>query len=390
MALKRKKFEYGDDIKDKEEAVKALGAAPTFNSENSILSKQALDAYMNHPEFSYDVNKDALYNQYSDKYTRQGKLAMQDTMGQAAALTGGYGNSWAQTAGQQVYQGYMQELADKVPELQQIAYGQHQDRKNDLLTKYGLYSDLEAQDYSRYRDALSDYYTRLGIAREDLANAKADAWNRYTYDEGMDYQLNRDDIADKRYEEETAYNRAWNEEERAYNRKWNEDERAYSRGQDAKADALAWAKINASEEDGDTKGVIPSLSFKDYNNIAASAYELMGEDGDSTKADNYIRRLVDSGQVSPEDANAIAAQIGMNVDYTKTDVTGWGYKDFKSYFGKLYTEGGVRMSELEAEIDEFVKDGDLSDEDAKKLKNYIFDLYGSKTHSNYVPGNRQK
>ena len=37
-------------------------------------------------DFSYDFNQDALYQQYKDKYTKQGKMAMADTMGQAAAL----------------------------------------------------------------------------------------------------------------------------------------------------------------------------------------------------------------------------------------------------------------------------------------------------------------
>ena len=50
--------------------------------------------------FKYDMNADAMYQQYKDAYTRQGNMAMRDTMGQAAAMTGGYGNSYAQTAGQ--------------------------------------------------------------------------------------------------------------------------------------------------------------------------------------------------------------------------------------------------------------------------------------------------
>ena len=55
----------------------------------------------NRPKFQYDVNADALYQQVAQNYMQQGQQAMMDTMGQAAALTGGYGNSYAQTAGQQ-------------------------------------------------------------------------------------------------------------------------------------------------------------------------------------------------------------------------------------------------------------------------------------------------
>ena len=52
----------------------------------------------NYGDFSYDVNSDALYQQYADQYTRLGNMAMQDTMGQAAAMTGGYGRSEEHTS----------------------------------------------------------------------------------------------------------------------------------------------------------------------------------------------------------------------------------------------------------------------------------------------------
>ena len=42
---------------------------------------------------------------------------MKDTMGQAAALTGGYGSSYAESSAQQQYDAYLQQLGDIVPEL---------------------------------------------------------------------------------------------------------------------------------------------------------------------------------------------------------------------------------------------------------------------------------
>ena len=61
---------------------------------------------MNRKEFSYDLNGDMLYQQMKDQYQVLGKTAMQDTMGEAAALTGGYGNTYAQSVGQQTYDEY--------------------------------------------------------------------------------------------------------------------------------------------------------------------------------------------------------------------------------------------------------------------------------------------
>lgn len=84
---------------------------------------------------------------------QQGKLAMQDTMGQAAALTGGYGNSYAQTVGQQAYDQYLGRLNEVVPELYSLARSRYTQEGNDLWNLYNAFADREAQDYSREIDA---------------------------------------------------------------------------------------------------------------------------------------------------------------------------------------------------------------------------------------------
>ena len=63
--------------------------------ELQYLRDEALQAYLNREDFQYDVDADALYQQYKDRYVELGKTAMQDTMGKAVALTGGYGSSYA-------------------------------------------------------------------------------------------------------------------------------------------------------------------------------------------------------------------------------------------------------------------------------------------------------
>lgn len=109
--------------------------------------------------FQYDVNADALYQQYKDRYTQMGRQAMQDTMGQAAALTGGYGNTYAQNAGQQAYGAYMQGLTDKIPELYQLALDKY-DRDATLeKEKYSVLKDADATDYGRWGDRLNQWNT---------------------------------------------------------------------------------------------------------------------------------------------------------------------------------------------------------------------------------------
>lgn len=123
------------------------------------------DQIRNRKKFSYDMGTDPLYLQYRDQYQRLGRLAMQDTMGQAAALTGGYGSTYGEQVGQQAYNAYLQNLNDIVPQLQQQAYQRYQDEGTDLYNQFNLVKSRDDTDYGRYRDTVSDWYSDLSDAR---------------------------------------------------------------------------------------------------------------------------------------------------------------------------------------------------------------------------------
>ena len=132
---------------------------PTWDKTNNTWWNKLTDtmnAIENREKFSYDVNGDALYQQYKDQYVNLGNMAMMDTMGQAAAMTGGYGNSYAQSVGQQAYQGYMQQLADKVPELYQMALDQYNREGDEMYNKLSAYGSLYGTEYGEYRDSVTD------------------------------------------------------------------------------------------------------------------------------------------------------------------------------------------------------------------------------------------
>ena len=140
---------------------------------------------LNGEKFSYDFNEDALYQQYKDKYIKQGKLAMADTIGQASAMTGGYGNSYAQSVGQQAYQASLENLNDIVPELYQMAYDRYNSDKQDLYNQYAMLSAQEEQNYSKWIDERNYNY---GVERDTIADqqwqAEFDEAKRQ-YDEQM-------------------------------------------------------------------------------------------------------------------------------------------------------------------------------------------------------------
>lgn len=162
-----------------------LNNAPgAYQSKWQAQIDEIMNAYRNREDFQYDLDSDALYQQYADQYARRGELAMMDTMGQAAAMTGGYGNSYAATAGNQAYQSYLQQLNDVIPELSAMAYDRYQQEGQDMLTEYSLLSEREDGDYAKYQDQLNRYYTD----RDYLAN-RYDSERAYSqWREEFDFQ----------------------------------------------------------------------------------------------------------------------------------------------------------------------------------------------------------
>lgn len=100
--------------------------------------------------FTFDLDTNALYQQYKNQYEREGRLAMKDTIGQAAALTGGYGSTYAELAGQKAYDAYLDRLNDKVPELYRSARDAYDAGQDALYEKWKMLSGLYEQDKDSY------------------------------------------------------------------------------------------------------------------------------------------------------------------------------------------------------------------------------------------------
>lgn len=163
---------------------------------------EVINKILNREQFSYDLNGDALYQQYKDKYIQQGKMAMLDTMGQAQAMTGGYGNSYAQSVGQQAYQSELQNLNDIVPELYQLALDQYNQEGQDLYDQYSLLGAQDAQDYERYRDQVSDYYTEVGRLTDQYNTEREFDYGKYADDRAYEYQEGRNQTEDEQWQAE--------------------------------------------------------------------------------------------------------------------------------------------------------------------------------------------
>ena len=181
----------------------AQDAVPSYAGTYDAQLQELYNQIVNRDKFSYDINSDALYQQYKDQYTTQGRLAMMDTMGQAAALTGGYGSSYAQSVGQQQYQAYLQQLNEVVPELYGMARDQYNAEGDALINQYAMLGDMADTEYGRYQDSLNQYWQNLNY----LKGQADDAYDRGYTNWYNEYQMGVD--ADERNysRQQDAYDR---------------------------------------------------------------------------------------------------------------------------------------------------------------------------------------
>jgi hypothetical protein len=211
MSYERKKWEESEALRKQQEALEAYKATKPgeYSSPNQQLSEEALKNWQNYKPFNFDINRDALYNQYKNNYMTQGKLAMQDTMGQAAALTGGYGNSYANTAGNQVYQGYLTKLNEVVPALQDAAYNRYLQGKNDAYNNWQVLQSKEAQDYSRYMDSINRFNAEYDRLYNEYQNAYNKEYSQFQYDDQMGYQQYQDALAQENWQKQFDADQAY-------------------------------------------------------------------------------------------------------------------------------------------------------------------------------------
>ena len=173
-----------------------------YTSKYGAQLEQILQKITNPEQFKYTFNGDELFKSYADEYTQRGKQASLDTMGQAAALTGGYGNSYASNAANQQYQQYLNSLYDRGMDLYDRAYQRWLDEQNNTMDQYSVLAQQDNTDYGRYRDTYGDwekdrdYYT----GRYDTENEREytryqnnlQYWTGLAQVENADYRSEQD------------------------------------------------------------------------------------------------------------------------------------------------------------------------------------------------------
>lgn len=162
-----------------------------YNSKYSQEIENILNSILNREKFSYNINADPLYNQYREQYVNNGKKAMLDTIANATALTGGYANSYAVSAGNQAYNNHLNNLNEIALDLYDRAYSVYQDEGKINLEKLGVLNDLDKSDYSKYNDAVNNYYKNGEYLLKKLSDMSESEYERFL-DEMKFYETDRD------------------------------------------------------------------------------------------------------------------------------------------------------------------------------------------------------
>jgi len=204
-----------DDFKRK------LGLTPKEDTQEKALSPASFKPEAA-PEYSYDMESDPTYSSLKKTYLREADRASQQTVGNYAQMTGGLPSTAALSAASQAGDYYREKLADRIPALEENAYGRYQ---NELMAQ----GRANEAAYNRLLDQIKWEQGERAYADSKSAADYDRAWNEKKY-------------ADTRGD--VDYDRAWNEKKYAdtrgdvdYDREFGERKYADSRA-DASYDKL--------------------------------------------------------------------------------------------------------------------------------------------------------
>lgn len=114
-----------------------------------------MDQIENREKFNYDPDTDTLFQNSLAGAMNKGQIAMQDTMGQAASLTGGYGSTYATGAANQAYNSFIQDAYSNLPDYYNLALEAYNAEGQNLYNQLGMYQTADDAEYNRLANAYS-------------------------------------------------------------------------------------------------------------------------------------------------------------------------------------------------------------------------------------------
>lgn len=384
--------------------------------------KDMLDQIQNRDKFSYDLSNDTLFQQSLASAMASGKTAMQDTMGQAAALTGGYGSTYATTAANQQYNAFIEDAYNNLPEYYEMALQAYQMEGNEMYNQLSALTTADASEYERmyntwssnFQNAQQMYQNEYTAWQDKVGNAinsaqmqlsefgtlYDQAYKTYTANQGYADSLYAKEFNKWSAEEDLAYNYANLEQNQkqydsdlaykyaslAQNQSQYESDLALKYAQlaqdQAQFNAQMAAKKTSSGSSGSSSskkssssgtGKVDTLTNAEVNAIKSAYTEAGGGESGDAAVDAYLS-AIGKNNVDPDAVWTILSGISMeeeleetpfyNMDWTiSKDTINWLWGDDND---DRYTNGETEMTYKE--LKEAIEDTDL---DAYQKKAFL-------------------
>lgn len=377
-----------------------------------------LDTIQNPQKF--DLNSDEtyrqLYDNYKESYMAQGRKAMQDAMGQAAAMTGGYGSSYASQVAQQAYDNYLQQLNDRNIQLYGMALDDYWKNRNDQYNQLSAVSGQDQIDYGRYRDTVGDWQTDRAYYAGQAQTSYGNDWasyqsglNQYNTEvqraidqaqaaQQMAFQQAQADQAQARWEAELEREDAANllngMDTRAVIDAWNNPndpekqaalQKAIQAAQAVKASSSGGSGGGRSYGGGRSSGGRRSSGYSSKGKTADDVTDLTVDrfagqlrmainNGEitHTDAEQAIKSYVSNRKISNSNIEKIAKQAGVNLEADDAQRAA-AWHELETAAGQIrlgLNEGALTHQEAAEELYRLIADLDLTANQQNQLAKY--------------------
>ncbi|MBQ2730154.1 MAG: LysM peptidoglycan-binding domain-containing protein [Clostridia bacterium] len=130
-------------------------------------------------DFSYEPENDLAYRLIRDENRKNARFAMEDALGKALSLTGGYSNSYGLSAAQQAYADELSETVAMIPELYKAAYDRFDNERDHISDSIKLLSDLDDAEFDKYNDMLKQYLTEGKTLFDNYESLSKEEFDRF-------------------------------------------------------------------------------------------------------------------------------------------------------------------------------------------------------------------
>lgn len=265
----------------------------SYSSKYSPALQSILEQIQNPGSPKYEFNGDENFKYLADLYTQDAKKANINAQGQAAALTGGYGNSYGAAAGAQAYQEALLPLYQQGMALRQQALDQYNADRADRYNQLKAVQGMDESDYGRYQDAMQNWRADLQNAQNVYQDERNFGYNEYADALANAMNIGKMESESYRADQDEAYRRdtfqqsinefnatnelEWaslEEKKREYDAGLSEEQRQY----DQKiAQTYALAILENGQIPSNELLVAAGLSYEDAQKLIAKVYSGPGK-----------------------------------------------------------------------------------------------------------------